>query len=81
MSGDTEQTNDTKRFFGLLLMAVGVIWLVTTGLCTLVFASFVVQSYQLNVGDVSTMLIVAGPSALIGYAIYSVGRAMRPNKP
>jgi hypothetical protein len=80
MSGGTEQTNDTKRFFGLLLMAVGGIWLVTTGLCTLVFATFVVRSYQLNMGDISTMLIVAVPSALIGYAIYAVGRAMRPKK-
>lgn len=71
-------TNDTRRFIGLILIAAGVLWLVSTGLCTLVFLNFVVQAYGLTSSDMLTILLIAGPSTLIGVALYFGGRRLRP---
>ena len=77
----TASGDDTRRFFGLVLIVVGVIWLVTTGLCTLIFVTFVVRAYGLTSGDMQTIVIVAVPSALIGWGLYVLGRRLRPKAP
>ncbi len=68
--------NDFVRLFGLILVVIGVIWLVTTGLCTTVFAIGLLGEGNLN--DVGGVLSICVPSALIGGAIYAVGRWLRP---
>lgn len=77
----TADGNDTKRFFGLVLIVAGVIWLVSTGLCTLMFLTFVMRAYGLASSDMQTIVIVAGPSALIGWGLYTLGRRLRPKAP
>ena len=74
-------SNDTKRFFGLVLIVAGAIWLLCTGLCTLVFLTFVMRAYGLASSDMQTIIIVAGPSALIGWGLYTLGRRLRPKAP
>ncbi len=71
-------SNDTRRFIGLVLIVTGVLWLVSTGLCTLAFVAFVLQAYGITSGDLMTILIVAGPSTLIGAGLYLFGRRLRP---
>ena len=80
MTGDSNPDGEVKRYFGLFLMIAGVMWLATTGLCTLVFASIVIRNYALNASDILTMLLVAAPSALIGYAIFAIGRWLKSVK-
>lgn len=65
-----------SRFIGLILVAVGTLWLVLTGLCTAVFAVGVAGEGNLN--DIGGVLSIGVPSALIGIAIYAIGRALRP---
>lgn len=77
----TADGNETKRFFGLILIVAGVIWLVTTGLCTLIFVTFVVRAYGLTSGDMQTTVIVAVPSGLIGWGLCVLGRRLRPKAP
>lgn len=74
-------SDGTRRFFGLVLIVVGVIWLVTTGLCTVVFLTFVAQAYGLASSDMQTIVIIAVPSALIGWGLYALGRRLRPRAP
>lgn len=65
-----------SRFIGLILVAVGTLWLVLTGLCTAVFAVGVVGEGNLN--DLTGVLSIGVPSAFIGIAIYAIGRALKP---
>jgi len=71
------------RFVGLLFMAIGVLWLALTGLCT-AFSFFAMlstgQSADFNLSDIGIILIVAVPSALIGGGVYYVGRLLRPKQ-
>jgi hypothetical protein len=77
MSQGESPGNDLRHFIGLILLVVGALWLVTTGLCTLAFVAFVVQAYGITSGDISTIVIVTGPSAIIGGLIYAAGRWLR----
>jgi hypothetical protein len=81
--GETMTTDSgaTRRFFGLILIVAGVLWLVSTGLCTLMFLDFVVSAYGLASSDMQSILIVAGPSLLIGWGLYALGRRLRPKRP
>lgn len=65
------------RFLGSVLIVVGVIWLVTTGLCSAAFAIGLLGEGNLN--DIGGVLSIGVPSALIGAVIYAVGRWLRPN--
>jgi hypothetical protein len=71
------------RFVGLVFMAIGVLWLTLTGLCT-AFSFFAMlstgQSADLNLSDIMIILTVAVPSALIGGGVYFVGRLLRPRQ-
>ena len=74
------QPNASARFVGLIFMSIGVLWLSLTGLCTLgMFATLIsTDGLSAGVGDLALILIVAVPSALIGGAVYFVGRLLRP---
>ena len=70
--------NDLARFIGLILVVIGALWLVLTGLCTAVFALGIAGEGNLN--DVGGVLSIGVPSALIGGAIYALGRWLRPRQ-
>jgi hypothetical protein len=67
------------RFVGLVLVVVGVLWLVLTGLCTAAFAIGLLGEGNLN--DIGGVLSIGVPSAVIGGAIYAIGRWLRPKQP
>ena len=69
-------TSEIGRFVGLLLIVVGVLWLVLTGLCSAAFALALIGEGNLN--DVTGVLAIGVPSALIGGVIYAIGRWLRP---
>lgn len=64
------------RFVGLILISIGVLWLLLTGLCT-VFGLVSLMS-EGNLGDILLVATITLPSALLGGAIYAVGRLLRP---
>jgi hypothetical protein len=71
-------TNTTGRFVGLVLISIGVLWLVLTGLCTA--GAFITLASQGDTTDVGLVLVFAVPSAILGGAIYFVGRLLRPKR-
>ena len=70
------------RFVGLILISIGVLWLTLTGLCTAFFFVAVLgdSSTTIYFSDVVMVLSFAIPSALIGGALYFVGRLLRPRQ-
>ena len=74
------QPNASARFVGLIFMSLGVLWLALTGLCSVGMLATLVSTDGLSagLGDLLLILIVAVPSALIGGAIYFLGRLLRP---
>ncbi len=74
---DTNKS-EVARFVGLLLVAVGVLWLVLTGLCTAAFVIALAAEGHLN--DATGAFAIGIPSALIGGVIYAIGRWLRPTK-
>lgn len=74
---EERQANDTRRLIGLVLIVVAVLWLATTGLCTLGFLWFVIQSYDLMSSDMMLVMMFAVPSVLIGLGLYALGRRLR----
>lgn len=74
---EEQQANDTRRLIGLVLIVVAVLWLATTGLCTLGFLWFVIQSYDLMSSDMMLVMMFAVPSVLIGLGLYALGRRLR----
>jgi len=72
---------EIRLFIGLILIVIGVLWLVASGLCS---AAFFVSLFT-EAGDfrealsiVPMILLVGGFSCGVGFAVYVVGRAMRP---
>ena len=70
-------TYETRRFFGLILLVIGILLLVFTGLCTVSVLLFLVQSYSITAGDILTIVMFAGPAALLGWGCYVWGRSLR----
>ena len=70
--------NPTRRFIGLILVSVGVLWLSLTGLCALV--TFVSMFAEGGFANIFLVLIFAVPSALIGAAFYGIGQKLRSRK-
>lgn len=68
---------DMRRLIGLILIVVGVLWLVFTGLCTASVALFIFQSNGPTMNDVVMIVGVAGVSALLGWAVYAFGKRLR----
>ncbi|MEQ1868195.1 MAG: hypothetical protein ABL996_26560 [Micropepsaceae bacterium] len=76
------ETPTIKRIAGLVLIVVGLLWTVLSGLCS---AAFFVTLFTEGGGDVREalsiipmILLVGGFSAGIGFVVYIVGRALRP---
>jgi hypothetical protein len=70
--------NTTGRFVGLVLISIGVLWLVLTGLCTA--AAFVSLASEGDLTDLGMILVFSVPSAILGGAIYFGGRLLRPKQ-
>ena len=70
-------TDETKRFFGLILVVIGILMLVFTGLCTVSVLLFLLQSYSVNANDLLMIVVFAGPAALLGWGCYAWGRSLR----
>lgn len=70
------ERSDLARLFGLILIVIGMLWLVLTGLCSGAFLIGLLG--EGNLRDVGVVLTIGIPSALIGAAIYAIGRALRP---
>lgn len=73
---DEPPRNDLTRLFGLILIVIGTLWLVLTGLCSAAF--FIGLLGEGNLRDVGVVLTIGIPSALVGGIIYAVGRWLRP---
>ena len=76
MTASPPPASDIRRFIGLVLIVIGTLWLVLTGLCSTAFAIGLLG--EGNLGDVTGILTIAIPSALIGGLIYAIGRWLRP---
>ena len=74
-----EKSRELSRLIGLILIVVGAIWLVTTGLCSAAFAIGLADSG--NFSDLAIILLVGVPSAMIGGVLYALGRWLRPRAP
>ena len=68
--------SNLARLIGLILIVIGTLWLVLTGLCTAAFAIGLLG--EGNLGDITVILTIAIPSILIGGLIYAIGRWLRP---
>jgi hypothetical protein len=79
MTTSQPPASDLSRLVGRILIVIGVLWLVLTGLCTAAFAIGLLG--EGNLGDVSVILTIGIPSAVIGGVIYAIGRWMRPKLP
>lgn len=77
MSETSPSGSATKRLVGLVLIVAGVLWLLTAGACTLIFAPLAF-SYGPNLGDMLTLILVLVPSVLLGWGLIAFGRRLRP---
>ncbi|MBI1212145.1 MAG: hypothetical protein GC190_11830 [Alphaproteobacteria bacterium] len=64
-----------RRFIGLIIISIGVLWLSLTGLCTLFALGSLIN--EGNLGDIMIVATVAVPSAMIGGVIYFIGHLLR----
>lgn len=71
--------SDLSRLVGRILIVIGTLWLVLTGLCSGAFLIGLLG--EGNLRDVGVVLTIAIPSALIGGVIYAIGRWIRPKLP
>ena len=62
-------------FVGLILVVIGTLWLVLTGLCSAAFAIGLLGEGNLN--DIGVVMTIGIPSALIGGIICAIGRWLR----
>lgn len=74
--------NPIARLVGLILIVIGVIWLVTTGLCSAVFAVDLLASVDTPGTEVAlaVLLTISVLSAFIGAIFYAIGRWFRPRQ-
>ncbi len=69
-------SDDLTRLIGLILIVVGTLWLVLTGLCSGAFLiGFLGEG---NLSDIGAVFWIGIPSALIGGIAYAIGRWLRP---
>lgn len=83
MSEDISPGKAIRRFIGGVLIVVGLLWLGASGLCSAVlFVSLLVDSdgayFREVLSIVPMFLLVGGFSAGVGFAVYAIGRVMRP---
>ena len=80
----TEQSSggDVQRFFGYILLAIGVIWLAASGLCA---AAMIVSMVQESASAEAIpyllmVLVVSGISGAMGLGVLIVGRGLARRK-
>jgi hypothetical protein len=76
MTTSPPPASNLSRLIGLILVVIGTLWLVLTGLCSGAFLVGLLG--EGNLRDIGAVLSIAVPSALIGAAIYGIGRWLRP---
>jgi hypothetical protein len=75
VSGDLRQSESVRRFAGLIVIVLGVLWLLFAGACSgLYFMGFFIDGTWRNLRD---GLLILAPSLVIGWLIIARGRAMR----
>lgn len=75
------QPGTLRRFIGLVLIVVGVLWMIASGLCS---GGFLITLFTEG-GDfrealsiIPMIALVGGFSLGLGFVFYVVGRALRP---
>lgn len=63
------------RFLGFAFLLVGVLWMGLSGLCSL-FMLQGVATGGVDLSGLGIILLIGGPSILIGFGIFAAGRAM-----
>lgn len=76
MTTSPSPANDLTRLIGLILVVIGTLWLVLTGLCSGAFLIGLLG--EGNLRDIGVILTIGIPSTLIGAIIYAIGRWLRP---
>jgi hypothetical protein len=74
---DANSSDGIKRVFGMVLIVAGILWLVTAGLCTIIFAPFVFSGPGVGSDDFVTMIVIVVPSFLFGAGLIAGGRYLR----
>ena len=75
--------NEVGRFVGLILIVIGLLWMTATGLCSAAFAISLFAgggAWREAFSILLTVLLVGGASALVGFGIFAIGRALRPKR-
>ena len=66
-----------RKFFGGLLMAVGGLLVVSSGLCTLVFVGATLWPHSgMGVGMIPLELLIGGVPGAVGLGVFFAGRAV-----
>ena len=77
--------SEIRRFIGLVLMVIGVLWMAATGLCTTIFGVSLLAEGSSDLAEASSiillMLVYGGLSALAGFGVFAIGRWLRPRGP
>ena len=79
----TEQPagHEIRRFIGLVLIVVGVLWMGVSGLCSaaaLVMMPLMGGDMRELLSSLPMVLLIGGFSGGLGFAVYAIGRALRP---
>jgi hypothetical protein len=81
MSESAGTGSNVKRFIGLVLIVIGVLWTAASGLCSVGFFGWMFfegGDTREILSIVPMVLLVGGFSAGMGFVLYVVGRALRP---
>ncbi|MCE9521885.1 MAG: hypothetical protein K8S25_05570 [Alphaproteobacteria bacterium] len=77
----TGEPSEVRRFVGLVLIVIGALWLTASGLCSAAFAIMLFTEggdVREALSIIPMILLVGGFSGGVGFAVYVIGRAMRP---
>lgn len=71
-----------RRIIGLVLITIGILWMAASGLCSAAFLVTIFTEGPGSVGEILSILpmiaLVGGFSVGVGFVLYIVGRALRP---
>ncbi len=84
MTGENPSTGgEIRRFIGLVLIVIGALWIIASGLCS---GGFLISLFATGgdireaFGIIPMIVLVGGISAGFGFGLYAIGRALRPSK-
>jgi hypothetical protein len=81
MSEPAGTGSEIRRFIGMILIVVGLLWVAASGLCSAGFFGWMIfegGDIREILSIVPMLLLVGGFSAGMGFVLYVVGRALRP---